>query len=583
MVQENSWVFDLLRIYQYSKIGNADNRGLDSEFAKQTYVPTKLDTQLLPDILNGKYKAIFLTGNAGDGKTAFLEKVLIEIVNQGAQLIKKDFSGWEVKFNSKIYISCYDASESANGGKTSSNIRLHGLYNHLRGSSEPLTNIVVLTAINDGKLHAFFNENKNEYRWLSSSIFNQIFNNENVKDESVCIVNLKQRSLIDLDFDNGYEESLFDKTIKLFTEKEKWRICESCDLHKDCPIFYNASVIGFSKFSNLIRARLKLLFVISYLRKQRHNTIRNIRSALSLIVTSNLTCNDVFELLNNNQEDFTKYYYYNSIFNSPDETLNELRDIDPDIKSLPKIDRELLKIFNSKENNIIKNQLLTKEIEHNVHDMNLFDDYKLFIKNWRRRLFFELDDELIAAYQELAELENSKDLLPYYHLNAFIKYITKKEKLDDLKKEISRGVAQLEGIRNSELSQKYLLIKVTQNIKEGLTVCRKFDLEEYQIIIPQNHKLYIEAFSNLIVLRHNTSGIQVCINLDVYEIIRRLAEGQLPNIEEQIPILDELNEFKSRLHRSRSEEILLIESTGLLHHVKQIEGKIVRQSNGAEL
>ena len=71
----NTWVDNLLGLYQHSLTGNFDNRGLASDFARKTYINTLLDNELLPAVLNGNFKAVFLTGNPGDGKTAFLEKV----------------------------------------------------------------------------------------------------------------------------------------------------------------------------------------------------------------------------------------------------------------------------------------------------------------------------------------------------------------------------------------------------------------------------------------------------------------------------------------------------------------------------
>lgn len=94
----NPWINKLLGVYQYSKSGNSDNRALDTDFARETYIPTKLDTELLPDIINGKFKAVFLTGNAGDGKTAFLEKVYEALKSNGGETIEKISSGWIVKY-----------------------------------------------------------------------------------------------------------------------------------------------------------------------------------------------------------------------------------------------------------------------------------------------------------------------------------------------------------------------------------------------------------------------------------------------------------------------------------------------------
>jgi serine/threonine protein kinase len=46
----NEWVTSLRGLYRNSTAGNSDNRGLDSTFSQQTYIPTALDTQLAPAV-----------------------------------------------------------------------------------------------------------------------------------------------------------------------------------------------------------------------------------------------------------------------------------------------------------------------------------------------------------------------------------------------------------------------------------------------------------------------------------------------------------------------------------------------------
>ena len=67
------WLLNLLKSYPGSRYGNAETRGLDSEFAEQTYVETKLDEYLFERIRRHEVSLVILCGNAGDGKTAFLQ------------------------------------------------------------------------------------------------------------------------------------------------------------------------------------------------------------------------------------------------------------------------------------------------------------------------------------------------------------------------------------------------------------------------------------------------------------------------------------------------------------------------------
>ena len=67
------WLRNLLSSYPGSRHGNSETRGLDSEFAERTYVETRLDEALLTEIEAGSVNLVILFGNAGDGKTAFLQ------------------------------------------------------------------------------------------------------------------------------------------------------------------------------------------------------------------------------------------------------------------------------------------------------------------------------------------------------------------------------------------------------------------------------------------------------------------------------------------------------------------------------
>jgi serine/threonine protein kinase len=67
------WLLSLLQSYPGSRFGNPDSRGLDSDFAAETYVVTKLEEMLYSDILARRLLLVILCGNAGDGKTALLQ------------------------------------------------------------------------------------------------------------------------------------------------------------------------------------------------------------------------------------------------------------------------------------------------------------------------------------------------------------------------------------------------------------------------------------------------------------------------------------------------------------------------------
>ena len=110
--------------------------------------------------------AVFLTGNPGDGKTAFLEQVQRELrARQAHRQGESDASGWEWDDAGHIFRSCYDASESHEGQSADEQLiqKLQGL----EGKQTPEGPLTVLVAINDGRLVDFFDRHKERFPLLA--------------------------------------------------------------------------------------------------------------------------------------------------------------------------------------------------------------------------------------------------------------------------------------------------------------------------------------------------------------------------------------------------------------------------------
>ena len=60
-------------------------------------MPTALDEHLIPDVLDGSYRLVIITGNAGDGKTAFLERSIAAAVAHGGQPGEPRANGIDVR------------------------------------------------------------------------------------------------------------------------------------------------------------------------------------------------------------------------------------------------------------------------------------------------------------------------------------------------------------------------------------------------------------------------------------------------------------------------------------------------------
>ena len=71
----NPFLDQFLMFYSQARVSNGQTRGLETEISRKTYVETRLDRELATGILRGQFRLVILTGNAGDGKTAFIQKV----------------------------------------------------------------------------------------------------------------------------------------------------------------------------------------------------------------------------------------------------------------------------------------------------------------------------------------------------------------------------------------------------------------------------------------------------------------------------------------------------------------------------
>lgn len=99
-------------LYSQSQGGNAGTRAGwkgNNILDKETYTKTKLDTDLLSAIKEGKYRLLIITGNAGDGKTAFIRQV--EQCSDEIKYFDDTHNGARILLNGIVYQTNYDGSQ----------------------------------------------------------------------------------------------------------------------------------------------------------------------------------------------------------------------------------------------------------------------------------------------------------------------------------------------------------------------------------------------------------------------------------------------------------------------------------------
>src|SRR5207249_754353 len=100
------FVTHLLTMYSQSPHTNAGTRGLDA-VGRATYVKTLLDDKLRPAVLSGEFRLVIVTGNAGDGKTAFIQQIERKVPSG----LKQRPNGSEFVLSGRRFLTNYDGSQ----------------------------------------------------------------------------------------------------------------------------------------------------------------------------------------------------------------------------------------------------------------------------------------------------------------------------------------------------------------------------------------------------------------------------------------------------------------------------------------
>lgn len=570
----NPWVNDVRSLYRNSDIGNKNNRGLDTTFVKETYVPTALDEQLLPAIFELKPKVVFLCGNPGDGKTAFLEKVQQYLREQQATVIQQDASGWEWNWDGHLYRSCYDASESHQN--LSADQQLTEKLQELEGSNKPTATLTVLIAINDGRLSDYFIRQRERFRWLSKQI-DIARNASDVEEIDVWVIDLKKRAFMNLPDTEGL--SVFRQVLERLIAADKWEICESCAAQMICPMRNNALELR----KNRVVQRLEFLFLISHLRRQRHTTMRDLRSALAFLITGNKSCQQVHDTRHRAEggQSLINVAYWQSAFapiERHDELLADLMPLDPARFPHPHLDRFLH--FLQTPEDAEQRRLLFADKQ----DLPLqrFENEMLWMAAFKRRLYFDAGKPVVAQNGSSSNIPKIRwlMLLPYQFSKLFMMLLD--GRLDDEEKQelltkIALGILRSDGVIEGVPTGK-LSVRVSASMEQQLVLLKQLPLEEFELLVeyPQGSEM-VEKLPEIVVLKHYSGLPRLEITLDLFELLMRMANGLLPTAPEFRPLLEDLKLFKDVLLLRETRDLILIENQHRVHYVTQRENKVVRE------
>lgn len=526
----NRNVTAIRRLYRASSGGNAGNRGLDDEFAKDTYVSTMLDTELLPRVMAGELDLVLLSGNPGDGKTSVLVKLHDTLVARGATVEHADEAGWRLRHDGRLFIAVYDASES-HGDLSSDDL--------LRQALDPVTSqadgpATALIAVNDGRLIQFFTDHEDEFEDWKFAIDDQLAGMD-PGDSRVVLVDLKRRSLAG----SADAPGLADRALAELTDARLWEVCDSCAAKLQCPILANRELMagpGATAFGELV--------LTSHLRRLRRATFRDVRSAAAWLLTGDRDCAEVHRI---DEEGRNALFLddalaYDLAFTdaSNDYLVSEWSDLDPASVAAPLVD-----------------ELRRRPGRHG--DRNASDDRS--VAGLARALYFgDAPGDSPAA----------REVRAYRYLEEFtamLKHAEPETTRDRLLLGISR-LAGAFGYLDSGLA-------MSSGMPDAAwAVLHTIPLEQLAVEQPKGSHPFVETIPDRLSLVHK-AGPRLDLTLDTAEIILRAADGELVDDLGSDSIRQEIDSFVNQLAKQPSDAVRVVDASGSVAVARRV-GETIR-------
>ena len=580
----NPYVSHLLTLYSQSQISNAGTRGLD-EIGKETYVSTYLDEKLQPALLRGDFKLVVISGNAGDGKTAFIQQFESKAERVGAQF-QRGANGAVFQLKGHTFQSNYDGSQDE--GDEQNDAVLLKFFSPFKGKnpdSWPINQTRII-AINEGRLVDFFLEYEKDFPELAAMVQHGLAGKQ--PESEVSVINLNLRSVVS-DAGDG-KGSILKRLINRMTQTEYWSACEECDLKGKCYAYHNASTFQDPTAGPKITERLEKLYTITHLRGRLHITMRDLRSALVYMLVGTEDCDGIHQLYQNGGEAswnrILDGYYFNSCIaghgENADRLIKLLQEIDVAQVSNPALDRELgflspdhkkMSRFNFGIRPTYDEELIGLLFDNLPRDFSLkrrnhhISKHQNYLSHMRRKHFFECRDE-----------DQWKAMLPYKTLDQFIDTIHSEDSSDESITRILMAINRGEGLSNPDRLGLQLALRVRKVEKGTIRSYRLFDGNRFSfqsqagvIVHP-----FLETFPQNITLHYGSGDehtANLAIHLDLYEMLMRLHDGYLPSLEQQQGFYLSLSIFKNVLSSAPYQEVLLTETGHRFY-------EIARNNNG---
>jgi serine/threonine protein kinase len=572
----NPFVNYLLTLYSQSRRTNAGTRGLDA-MGRVIYVPTALDRALQPATLGGEFRLVLISGNAGDGKTAFIQQVEAEARKRGANVQPYGTgNGTIFELGGRRFQTNYDGSQDE-GDKINDDV-LRQFFGPFAGTDSAAwpNNETRLIAINEGRLIDFLEQFGAQFPRFKQIVHAGL--RTGAPEDGIAVVNLNLRSVVAT---TDGEPSILEHLIRRLTEPKFWAPCRNCDLREKCYVHHNVQTFNNPTAGPQVVDRLTLLYRLVTLRAKLHLTLRDLRSALAFMIAGTRDCQEIHELYErDNPLEIARGFYFNSwagLGGEPrDRLLRLLREVDVGQAGDPKLDRAfdfhppdaspVLLDFDPRgryDRSLLRALYdeLPREISSQENTARLAR-HREYVAMLRRRHFFETRDD------------SWRKLVPYGSARKMLALLTERPEPRAAALEMIRAINRGEGVFDTGRLRGKLALQVRQVESATVRSYRVFPAERFELVPhePAQSSPYLEHAPTALVLHYaDASGLkaELLINLDVFEMLDRLNQGYRPTVDEVQGYYLSLAVFKNILGSAPYQEVLLTPSGHVFYSVSR--------------
>jgi serine/threonine protein kinase len=580
----NPYLDRLIGLFSQSSGSNAGTRGLD-EFRHWLYVETMIDRELRPAVLSGGLRLVVITGNAGDGKTAFIRMIEEELKARGAvDSHKAAGNGAELVHEGTRFVTNWDGSQDEDA--TANDDVLIEFFAPFEGESPSAPDdLVSIIAINEGRLLDFLAENRDRFGWLERELLD-VLRGGGSDLPWLAVVNLNLRALTIAATDRP---SIVSELLVRMSDERLWQACKGCALADRCYAPANAAAIRHPVVGSRAVERIRQALDLVRLRRRLHITMRDLVSALAYTVAGNRTCSEIHSLYDSARVDeILSAFSYNAMFAARDEDivdsrgasrdrlLAQLASLDVAVRPLPEEDSKLWlrgpeAIPEFAPDIARPDRALLEHIWTNARasgrDSGQWAGLRLAHGSLRRKHYLEREDP------------GHLDMFPYEHLQGFLSALV--EPPPDGVQRIAEAIGHSEGLRSSA-ARGVLAVRMVQDLgaRDRSFVVHRSDMFDLTVVGTGGAATYVENQPDRIRFAHRRDLLlSLDIDVDLWEALMRIGSGFTPSREDLRGSWISLQTFKQQVASMPSQELRVQSSSGALSRVYVDEdGRIVAEA-----